>query len=283
MAEAFANEEVLCHGLACRRLSFANGDSVTVAQHGAHVLSWICEGQERLFLSPRSLFDGRAAIRGGVPICFPQFNLRGNLPKHGFVRNLPWQFLAPYEAGPASAGLALQLQSSEATRSHWGCEFELRYTVELHPRSLQLTLALRNRGTTELSFTGALHTYLKVQDISRTILLGLAGQSQWDALTDQHGLGEPAISFSAEFDRVYEASKQPLELSDGVCRVQITQSPSLANTVVWNPGAEKCATLTDMPSDGWRQMLCVEAAQVFQACQVGPGESWRGWQRLTLL
>jgi len=84
--------------------------------------------------------------------------------------------------------------------------------VELHPRSLQLTLALRNRGTTDLSFTGALHTYLKVQDISRTILLGLAGQSQWDALTDQHGLGEPAISFSAEFDRVYEASKHPLEL-----------------------------------------------------------------------
>ena len=59
--------------------------------HGAHVTSWVpAGGDERLFLSQKSEFRPGAAIRGGVPVIFPQFGGLGTLPKHGFARTLPW-------------------------------------------------------------------------------------------------------------------------------------------------------------------------------------------------
>jgi len=35
-----------------------------------------------------------------------------------------------------------------------------------------------------------------------------------------------------------------------------------------------------MPPDGYRQMLCVEAANVFAPVDVQPGARWQGWQEL---
>ena len=52
--------------------------------------------------------------------------------------------------------------------------------------------------------------------------------------------------------------------------------------MVWNPGAALCAQLPDMPADGYRQMLCVEAAQIDQSVTLAPGARWSGWQRLQL-
>jgi len=56
-----------------------------------------------------------------------------------------------------------------------------------------------------------------------------------------------------------------------------------AHTVVWNPGAGKCAQLKDMPEDGWQHMLCVEAAQVYEPVTIAPGDFWQGAQRLRVL
>ena len=60
--------------LPCARLSNAEGATALVALHGAHVLSWIpADGRERLFLGERAIYAEGAAIRGGVPVIFPQF------------------------------------------------------------------------------------------------------------------------------------------------------------------------------------------------------------------
>ena len=53
-------------GLPATELQLAGGDRVVVAHHGAHVLSWVAAGRERLYLSPQSILDGQAAIRGGT-------------------------------------------------------------------------------------------------------------------------------------------------------------------------------------------------------------------------
>ena len=72
-------------------------------------------------------------------------------------------------------------------------------------------------------------------------------------------------------------------LPQGARLLEISQSDSFSETVVWNPGAELCARLPDMPVDGWRQMLCVEAACIDRPVQLEPGATWQGWQSLRLL
>ena len=268
-------------GQPCLRLRWGDQDTLLVALHGAHVLSWIAGGQERLYLSPTAVFDGESAVRGGVPVCLPQFNVRGPLPKHGFARNLAWTPRpAERDAASGDAQLSLQLLSGPASRALWPEDFAFDLRLTLGPKRLQIELAARNTGAAPWSFTGALHTYLRVADIAAVQLDGLDGQPCWDALTDQRGHHVGSVRFAGEFDRVFRAVPGPLSLQDGASRLQITQSDSFADTVVWNPGAHK--HLADMPDDGYAQMLCVEAAQVEQALTLAPGAQWAGWQRLAI-
>ena len=39
-------------------------------------------------------------------------------------------------------------------------------------------------------------------------------------------------------------------------------------------------SLADMPPDGFKSMLCVEAARIHTPQTLMAGESWRGWQSL---
>ncbi|MFO6420000.1 D-hexose-6-phosphate mutarotase [Hylemonella sp. W303a] len=268
------------HGLPSLLLQLPSGDSLRVLRHGAHVVSWVAGGQERLYLSPKSVLDGQAAIRGGVPVCFPQFNMRGPLPKHGFVRNLPWEVDGAARMLGDGLSLTLQLRDGAATRAYWPQAFEARFTLLLRPGELQLTLDLRNTDTQPLSFSGALHTYFAVNDIAQTRLEGLGGQAEWDSVRDVHGQGAEPLRFTEEFDRVYQAAAQPLTLQDSAARLTIAQSASWGHTVVWNPGAGK--VIPDLTDDAYRHFLCVEAAQVLTPVTVPPGGTWQGWQRSTL-
>ena len=46
----------------------ASGSSVEVCDFGATVLRWVSGGKERLYLSPKAIFDGSKAVRGGIPL-----------------------------------------------------------------------------------------------------------------------------------------------------------------------------------------------------------------------
>ena len=75
-------------GLDAVELRAPDGARATVLLHGGHVVSWVPAGaDEQLYLSPKSSFAPGSAIRGGVPVIFPQFNTRGPLQRHGFARN----------------------------------------------------------------------------------------------------------------------------------------------------------------------------------------------------
>jgi len=287
-------------GLACQRLTLPCGDTVLVAVQGAHVLSWISQGRERLFLSPNNLWDGTSAIRGGVPVCFPQFNQRGILPKHGFARNMAWKIDETAQTGKGlgdgdvdqksaqnAAHIDFTLSTNADTLAIWPQAFVAQLRVALSPGELTITLTVNNteagsKADSDLHFTGALHTYLAVDDIDLTELRGLGGRPEWDSVVAVHGLADEALYFDGEFDRVYDASAKPLHVQDGSATLQIEQSPSWANSVVWNPGESKCAALADMPAQGFARMLCVEAAQVFEPISIPAGGQWVGWQRLTV-
>ncbi|MET3497054.1 D-hexose-6-phosphate mutarotase [Variovorax boronicumulans] len=264
------------------RATGADGSTLTVALHGAHVLSWTtADSVERFYLSPRAVFDGKTAIRGGVPLCCPQFNQRGALPKHGFMRNLPWES----EGSGAEAGtLAFRLRDNEATRAIWPHAFEARLAATLAPGRLRIALTLTNIDSAPWAFAAALHSYLRVDDIAQVRLEGLEGANRWDSLRDdRHVETAAALRFDAEFDSVYAAPAEPLRLVQPGGTLAVAQSASCTETVVWNPGAELCAKLSDMPADGYRNMLCVEAARIDEQVTLAPGAQWQGWQQLTVL
>jgi glucose-6-phosphate 1-epimerase len=265
-------------GQPCWALTLPPGDSVRVAEHGAQVLSWVAAGIERLYLSPMSLFDGRSAIRGGVPVCWPQFSDRGPLRKHGWVRQQRWSVAEPAVEG----GLDLTLASDPVSLAQWPNPFEATVSIRLAPGALRLALHIRNPGPAPLHCTGALHTYFAVDDVSQVEVTGLAGRPGWDALTGHTAPAAPVLRFQGEFDRVYAGPAGDITLAEGARRLTVRQGGGWTDTVVWNPAAAKCATLADMPAQGWRHMLCIEAARVFEPAVIEPGADWTGWQELSV-
>ena len=264
------------------RWSLPQGDSVFVAQQGAQVLSWQASHRERLYLSPTSVCDGTTAIRGGIPVCFPQFNQRGTLPKHGFARNMAWRLLNDQSQGPEKV---FELSDNPQTQAVWPFKFKAQLKVSLVARSLKVQLTVENPGHQTLSFTGALHTYFDVSHIDQVSLHGQAHQSEWDAVSDTHQACLDQLTFKTEFDRVYDVAPKKLPtwvLHDGHEQLHIAQSDSWGQSVIWNPGAEKCSQLTDMPALGYQRMLCVEAARVTSSIEVPPSQQWEAWQQLTV-
>lgn len=278
-------DALLWQGQPCWRVGVSESEHALISAHGAQVVSWVSGGRERLYLSPRAVWDAQTSIRGGIPVCFPQFNQRGpqpGLPKHGFARQVPWA-LGPVTLDADSASVSLRLTERDAPGGMWAQPFEASLTVTLAPGSLQVTLGVSNTGggPEPLAFTGALHTYLAVDDIAQAQLHGLQGQPEWNALTGDRGPAPAALVFAGEFDRVYTAAAQPLRLVGEAGSLHIAQG-GFEQSVVWNPGAALCANLPDLPPDGFRHMLCVEAACVDAPVRLSPGEVWQGWQRLVV-
>lgn len=281
----FQAQAVEWQGLPAIDLSLAQGDAVRITLQGAQVLSWVSGGEERMFLSPQAAHDGKTAIRGGIPVCFPQFNQRGPLVKHGFARTMPWVADAAQPLGADGVQLTLRLSDTEATRAVWPHAFEATLTVQLRPGQLRVALAVHNRGPQVLPFTAALHSYLRVPHGAPAQLWGLQGIRYWDAaapVPDTFCVQSGAVALGAEVDRVYPRAAGALELRSGDRPwLRIAQDSAWLQTVVWNPGPLLCATLGDMQADSWRHMLCVEAASIDEPVTIAPGQHWQAAQQFT--
>src|SRR5690348_15460491 len=113
------------------RLAATDGAEAVVLLHGGHVISWKPAGaREQLYLSPRAVGGDGQAVRGGVPIIFPQFDRRGPeapLPRHGFARTRRFQLSEQASNAPGRATLVLR--DDELTRATWPRRFELALTL----------------------------------------------------------------------------------------------------------------------------------------------------------
>jgi glucose-6-phosphate 1-epimerase len=271
-------------GQPAMRLRAPDGAQAVVMLHGAHVVSWVpAGGVERLYTSPTALAGPGRSVRGGVPVCWPQFNLRGDLPgvKHGFARDRAWQWDAEQSAvrGGAAIGV-LRLRDDEATRALWPHAFELELTVVVGANQLDIELAVTNPGEARFHFTGALHSYLRVDELRHAHLAGLRGTAYLDTVHHQEQVQEmEPLGFADEIDRIYWNAPEELVLNSGLGPLGI-QNEGFSDAVVWNPGAAKAAALSDLPAEDWSQFLCVEAAAIAQPVQVAPGDTWVGRQGL---
>lgn len=275
-------ENCLFHGLPAVRLSAPNGASATITLHGAHVVSWRSPaGVEQLYLSPNTRFEAGQAIRGGVPVVFPQFNSRGVLPRHGFARTCRWAVVEEAGGDAQSCSVTLALQTHKVIQSLWPHAFGCTLTVALQDDRLLMTLTVHNQGEQPLSFQAALHTYLAIGSIESVRLEGLDGCAFEDctpAGANTMQAHTPLKPFEA-IDRIYFNAPAQLQLHSALGQAELQQS-GFNDVVVWNPGGGAAASPADLPKDGFRHFLCVEAARIGAPVELAPAQSWSGTQTL---
>jgi glucose-6-phosphate 1-epimerase len=243
-------------------------------------------GGERLYLSARSDYRAGAAVRGGMPVIFPQFADSGPFARHGFARTRPWAagHVARDAAGAAAA--VLTLADDEATRALWPHAFRCTLTVRAAAGWLDVALTVENPGEEAFTFTGALHTYLAVGDVEAVRVRGLEGVAYRDKTRDkasggaERGAEGRPLAPVGEVDRVYAGVPGAIDVDDAALgrRTRVTQA-GFADAVVWSPGAAAGDALADVEPGGWRRFLCVEAGAVARPVTVTPGARWEGRQR----
>ncbi len=257
-----------------------SGHRGEVYLHGAHVTRWTTpQGQELLFLSSQAKFDG-SAIRGGIPIIFPQFG-PGEMRSHGFARLSQWQVTS---AGISAQGveLTMTLGSTPELRSQWrDNRFTAVLKVVLGP-TLTTELQVENNQTRPFSFTTAFHTYYQVSDIANVSVAGLQGISYRDRLTGKELRECASVRFSEEVDRDYHLAPSTLLIIDtGANRSMTVKTAGMKDAVLWNPWIDKAKSMSDFGDEEYRSMVCLEPGNVVEKVELPGGGVWVGRQTLS--
>lgn len=298
------------------------GDSCTVNLYGATVTSWkTSNGKEQLFLSTAAKLDGSKPIRGGIPLVFPAFgpppkdHTTGKLPQHGFARNNYWEFLGKSSSESTSKkgddnikldfGLGPSMLDND-TRSKWGYDFGLVYSVTLGRGRLGCQMHIQNKGSDAFEFQCLMHTYLAInvslarpcssrtsvlymltqnQDITKTTISGLESSPYIDKTRNAQTFQEssPSLAITSETDRVYtpaltdSGTSVPITVNEGNNPAFIVTRDNLPNVTVWNGWEEKIKGMADFePKDGWKRYVCVEPGVVLGWVKLEGGDAWEG-------
>ncbi|PRB76163.1 D-hexose-6-phosphate mutarotase [Pseudomonas sp. MYb185] len=231
-----------------------------VAEQGAQIIDCVpCGQRPLLWMSPVDPARPDTALRGGIPLCWPWFADERPGPAHGIARTSHWQ-LRLAQADAHQVRLVLELPEREIARQlpdeRWAVQVEM-----LLGASLSVTLITTNTGSRAQQLSQALHSYLPVDDIASTEVLGLQGVSYIDKLqADAVCREQEPIRFSGELDRVYFDTAADVQLIDASAEPLWVQRRNSQSVVVWNPWQEKGARLSQFPAEGYRSMVCIEAA-----------------------
>ena len=259
------------------------------------------------------MFKPPKAIRGGVPICFPQFSDFGPLGQHGFARNETWEVRrvnliypirvhlpersrprptppAPRRGSDARrdrtsqvtartpTSVQMTLRSTPASKEKWPHDFVCVYEVIVGAGNhLKTTMSVTNTGTEPMTFTTALHTYFRCDDALAAKVTGLKGASYLDSLDGRVRREEVGdfVAFAEEVDRIYLSTSDALAVEDvaGSRSIRITKR-NLPDAVVWNPWIEKSKATGDLGDDDYKKFVCVEAAAIETPVTLPAGERW---------
>ena len=252
----------------------------SVAIYGAHVLSYRPKGQEEvLWMSSLSTFEEGNPIRGGIPVCFPWFGPHGSdskKPQHGFARLHMWKVAETANLPGGETQLRMTLRQNPKIKALWQYSFLAEMIITVGA-SLNVAFRCTNTGMEQFSYTGALHSYFSVSDISNVKIKGLGGSRYYDGMkaTVPSIQKEDSFEIQKEENRRYiDTTKDCIIEDSGLLRkIRVGKTGSRV-TVVWNPGAEMAKKIADMPDDGYKTMVCVEAANAYDdIAVVQPKES----------
>lgn len=271
-------------GLPVAVLTHEDGFSATLSLFGANVLSWVENtGDEVLFVREDAKFDKSKPISGGIPVCFPQFGA-GPLPQHGFARECDWTVVRtradpnPDEREPT---VALQLSSNSYTKQHWDADFTATLEVSLLPGKLQVSLAVRNDGDSDISFTAGLHSYIEVVSTAEDTV-GVANLHDCTYIDKQDEMQQKTetqelITFedAQTTDRIYqsgEGSTAELLVGTGAA-VQVYNRSGWFDHVVWSP---------DTSVANNTKFVCLESAAASSPVSVPASREWVGTMQMAI-
>ncbi|GAA6001877.1 hypothetical protein JCM10207_002361 [Rhodosporidiobolus poonsookiae] len=275
-------------------------DTVQVALKGATVFSYIHAGAERLFLSSKSnpSSSDKAAVRGGVPVCWPIFGpppadnpLYAKLKQHGFARTSVWQFVES-ESGEDSGvkggvKAVFKLTPDETISALFTLPFELLYTVHLFSTSLKLTLQVRNPASAiaPLPFQALLHAYFRLPENvlpAHTLVTPLenlvfADKLQGGATDTERRRVVEVDGPGGEVDRVYYNAPDALTIAyKGRCDAVHVCKKGFESVVLWNPGPTTASKIGDMEPHGEEKYICLEPGLIKPWQILDPGREWEG-------
>jgi glucose-6-phosphate 1-epimerase len=238
------------------RIASPDGAEAIVSLFGGHLMSWkSADGKQRLFMSAQSALDGSKALRGGVPVIFPQFAERGTGMRHGFARTATWRHTTGGMEGTVAYAMfeLTHADLAPAVAEAWPHAFALRLRVALHEKELQLVLEAENTGDDALQFAAALHTYFQLGDGEEARIVGLEAAP---------------LLIRDKIDRIYRHIGAPISLNG----MRLEQQ-GFRDAVVWNPGPEDAKALADLGDEEWQRFVCIEPASV-DPMPLYPGETW---------
>jgi len=264
-------------------LQATDGAQARVYLDGGQVASWIPAGStdDRLFVSRNARYGAGQSIRGGIPICFPQFGATGALQQHGFARNSLWRVVRETN-GADGAQATLELTDNAATRAMWPFAFHTELSVHVASTSLTVTLTVTNTDGEPFEFTAALHPYFRVRDAYATHILGLAGTRYRDALQGGAEFAEARdqVTVQGEVDRVYFNTPDVLEMVEPHRTLRV-EKRGFPDAVLWNPGRAGTTSRADFADGDEYDMVCLEAGAIGTRVSLAPGAQWTGTQHMT--
>ncbi len=257
--------------------------SARISLQGAHLLSWIPEGEaDVLWLSEDAVCAAGKSIRGGIPICWPWFGAHASntsYPAHGFARTIIWHVNATQALANGNTIINLSITPQTETESMWPADTELNLCISIG-KKLEMELTTRNNGTQAVVIGQAFHTYFKVGDISEVLLHGLDDTDYLDKPDNfkrkvQHG----HITIENEVDRIYLDTASDCVIEDNsLKRNIIIRKCGSHSTVVWNPWKKIADKMGDLGKDGYKKMLCVESSNAAEdVVTIEPGKSHQLW------
>jgi glucose-6-phosphate 1-epimerase len=246
-----------------------------LALQGAQVLSFQPrQHPDLLWLSPNASLQTGSAIRGGIPLCLPWFGVNQrdpDKPKHGFARVSRWVLEQARNDTLGNTKLKLSLkQFGETAHPLFDYPFEAALEASFG-KELTLELSVSNRSNASMPLSWALHSYHPVNALDEVTITGLQQSDYLDNTRDLEKFTQTGYPrFTGEFDRVYlNVGKQQKIISQPEISVSADNAPS---AIVWNPGGELAANMTDLGANMHKRFICLERGAAFDNEQtLAPG------------
>jgi glucose-6-phosphate 1-epimerase len=280
-----------------------SGAKCTMHPFGAQLTSYVTSsGDELLFLSRDAILDGSRPIRGGVPLCFPQFGQPDkSMPQHGFLRNNYWtEVRASRFDDDECAGVSMELSLVDAVNARggaWGddTKYDVRctYTVKINGEGFETNIVVDNLGEEAFRFQVLLHNYFLVRDGAALNgdacnVRGLGGYSVHDKVSgEKHVLGTDNDTVTVPGERIIDREYTPplgvvdldLSISAGPsknlslkARGMVDGIPVPVSGVVWNPHRDSAKAMIDFGDDQYLDMICVEPGLLTDVPPLGSGK-----------